>query len=125
MHVVLGGVFRRARHFRGAIDAGCWRADIGHAAARFALRKGAAGSVRSLSPFGERVGVRGLPAIRTDPNPLSHSFTLQKRAALSPSGRGYTRALVSRSIAGCAAMVILLTGSSCPTAIAACLAPPA
>src|SRR5262249_41675578 len=30
LRVVLGGVFRRPRDFRAAVDAGRWRADIGH-----------------------------------------------------------------------------------------------
>src|SRR5262245_10501095 len=50
---------------------------------------GAANSVRSLSPLGERVGVRGLPAVLVDANPLTHSFLLQKRAAISRVGRGH------------------------------------
>src|SRR5262252_7089992 len=34
----------------------------------------ATNSACSLSPFGERVGVRGLPALLMDPNPLTSSF---------------------------------------------------
>src|SRR5947209_19691337 len=52
---------------------------------------GAANSVRSLSPLGDRVGVRGLPAELREPNPLTHSFLLQHRVALSPQGRGQMR----------------------------------
>ena len=37
--------------------------------------------------LGERVGVRGLPAVLFDANPLTHSFVLQK-SVLSPLGRG-------------------------------------
>src|SRR5262249_60690441 len=47
--------------------------------------------VRSLSPLGERVGVRGLPAVLIDPNPLTQSLFLQQRVALSPAGRGHNR----------------------------------
>src|SRR5262245_8950025 len=62
-----------------------------HTLPRCAVHERAANSGRSLSPFGERVGVRGLPAVFTDPNPLTHSFVLQKRVALSPLGRGHER----------------------------------
>jgi hypothetical protein len=48
----------------------------------------AANSVRSLSPFEERVGVRGLPPVLLGPNALTHSLMFQKRVALSPAGRG-------------------------------------
>src|SRR5262245_37868710 len=54
----------------------------------------AANSVRSLSPFGERVGVRGLGPLLIDPNPLTHSFMLHKRAALSPAGERARTAIV-------------------------------
>src|SRR5512133_1682156 len=53
--------------------------------------KRAAYAVCSLSPFGERVGVRGLSAALTHPNPLTHSSMLQQRAALSPPELGFTR----------------------------------
>jgi hypothetical protein len=46
----------------------------------------AAKSVHSLSPFGERAGVRGSPAVLMDPNPLTHSFMLPNRVALFPVG---------------------------------------
>jgi hypothetical protein len=48
----------------------------------------AANSVRSLSPFGERMGVRGLQTVLMDPKPLTHSFMLQKGAALSDPNSG-------------------------------------
>src|SRR5262245_56186454 len=57
----------------------------------------AANSLHSLSPFGERVGVRGLRAVLMDPNPLTHSLMLQKRVALSPAGRGHRRQAFVRS----------------------------
>ena len=37
------------------------------------------------------LGGGGLPVAMVDPNPLSHSFMLQKRVALSPPGRGRER----------------------------------
>src|SRR5262249_20902635 len=43
----------------------------------------AANSVRSLSPFWKRVGVRGLPPVLSGPNALTHSLMFQKRVALS------------------------------------------
>jgi hypothetical protein len=54
--------------------------------ASHAAHKRAANSVRSLSPFGERDGVRGLPPALMDPNPLTHSLMLQKRGSPLPGG---------------------------------------
>jgi hypothetical protein len=42
--------------------------------------------MRSLSPFGERVGVRGLPAVLIDPNPLTYSLMLQNESSPLPDG---------------------------------------
>src|SRR5262249_42179759 len=42
----------------------------------------ATNAVRSLSPIWGEVGVRGLPVVVIDPNPLTHSLMLRKRAAL-------------------------------------------
>ena len=42
-------------------------------------------------PIGERDGVRELPTVLPDTDPLTRSFALQKRAALSPPGRGHER----------------------------------
>ena len=33
--------------------------------------------------------MRGLPSVRMDPNPLTHSFTLQRQAALSHPNSGW------------------------------------
>src|SRR5260221_2885454 len=58
-------------------------------------------SVRSLSPFGERVGVRGLPAALMKPSPLTHCFILKERGALSPAGRGHKRRYRARTLWRC------------------------
>jgi len=41
----------------------------------------ATSAVGSLSPFGKRVGVKGLPAVPMDPNSLTHSSLLQTRSS--------------------------------------------
>jgi hypothetical protein len=55
------------------------------------LHERVANSVRSLSPFGERVGVRGLPVVGIDPNLLTHSSMVPKESSPLPSELGLAR----------------------------------
>src|SRR5262245_54406460 len=102
LNPVAGAIFRASRVLRS----GCGR-DIlrrrrepNNARSRASLagrmrhilaQERAPNAVRSLSPFGERVGVRGLPVVVIDPNPLTHSLMLRKTSSPLPPELGLAR----------------------------------
>src|SRR5262245_51450783 len=75
---------RRPRHVTAITDSGRFRTiQIRHGAGEIFR---AANSVCSLSPFGERVGVRGLPPPLTDPNPPRPFLHVAKTSSPLPGG---------------------------------------